>query len=270
MKTVHAAGAALVLTTATAQVLSVANATSGYINYTTVTGYFLQDLATTNVSTFNYVSSSTLCCGAQASDNYQTATNFGLINQTYPGSAAGLTQWQSFEQVVDALNAAAPLNTIYKVLFAGRHGEGFHNAAETFYGTPAWNCYWSLLDGNATTVWEDADLTNNGIAQAQIAHNFWQHEITTQHIPYPQSYYTSPLTRCLRTANMTFSGLDLPVYYPFVPTVKELLREGISLHTCDHRSNRTYIHERFPTYEIEPTLTEYDEIWNGVTAETSA
>lgn len=21
----------------------------------------------------------------------------------------------------------------------GRHGEGWHNAAETFYGTPAWN-----------------------------------------------------------------------------------------------------------------------------------
>lgn len=28
----------------------------GYINYTTVTGYFLQDEPTTNASTFNYVS----------------------------------------------------------------------------------------------------------------------------------------------------------------------------------------------------------------------
>jgi hypothetical protein len=27
----------------------------------------------------------------------------------------------------------------YKVLFMGRHGEGWHNAAESFYGTPAWN-----------------------------------------------------------------------------------------------------------------------------------
>jgi hypothetical protein len=28
---------------------------------------------------------------------------------------------------------------VYKVLFMGRHGEGFHNAAESYYGTPAWN-----------------------------------------------------------------------------------------------------------------------------------
>ena len=32
---------------------------------------------------------------------------------------------------VAALNAAAPVDTVYKVLFLGRHGEGYHNAAET-------------------------------------------------------------------------------------------------------------------------------------------
>jgi hypothetical protein len=70
----------------------------------------------------------------------QTAVNFGLINQTYPGSGAGnVTQWQRFTQVVDSLNADSDLNTVYKVLFMGRHGEGFHNAAESYYGTPAWN-----------------------------------------------------------------------------------------------------------------------------------
>jgi len=152
----------------------------------------------------------------------------------------------------------------------GRHGEGYHNAAQTYYGTPAWNCYWAEVDGNATASWDDADLTPNGVAQAQIANDFWRHEIAVQHIPFPQSYYTSPLTRCLRTANITFFGLDLPAYYPFVPTVRELLRESISIHTCDHRSNRTYIHERFPTYHIDPDLTETDELWNGVTAETTA
>lgn len=31
-----------------------------YINYTTVTGYFLQDVASTNASAFNYVRSSDL------------------------------------------------------------------------------------------------------------------------------------------------------------------------------------------------------------------
>jgi hypothetical protein len=27
----------------------------------------------------------------------------------------------------------------YKVLYMGRHGEGYHNVAEAFYGTPAWD-----------------------------------------------------------------------------------------------------------------------------------
>jgi len=70
----------------------------------------------------------------------QTAVNFGLINKTYPGTGAGnATQWQRFTQVVDSLNADSDLDTVYKVLFMGRHGEGFHNAAESYYGTPAWN-----------------------------------------------------------------------------------------------------------------------------------
>jgi hypothetical protein len=70
----------------------------------------------------------------------QTAVNFGLINKTYPGSGAGnATQWQRFTQVVDSLNADSDLDTVYKVFFMGRHGEGFHNAAESYYGTPAWN-----------------------------------------------------------------------------------------------------------------------------------
>ncbi|KAK3068619.1 putative phosphoglycerate mutase pmu1 [Teratosphaeriaceae sp. CCFEE 6253] len=242
------------------------NATSGYINYTTVTGYFLQDVSTTNASTFDYV------WGIAIADLGQTAANFGLINRTYPatdGLTTNLTQWQKFEAQVNALNADAPLNTAYKVLFMGRHGEGYHNAAQTFYGTPGWNCYWAELNGNATAEWFDADLTPAGIAQALVAHDFWAHEIAAQKIPYPQSYYTSPLTRCLKTANLTFAGLALPQYYPFLPTVKEDLREGISLHTCDHRGTRAYIHALFPTWTIEPSLTEYDELWNGVTAETN-
>lgn len=74
----------------------------------------------------------------------------------------------------------------------------------------------------------------------------------------------------MRTANITFSGLDLPVYYPFVPTVKEFFREGISIHTCDHRGNKSAIHARFPTYRFEAGFNEYDELWNGVTAETTS
>lgn len=109
------------------------------------------------------------------------------------------------------------------------------------------------------------------MGQALVAHNFWQKEINEQHIHTPDSYYVSPLKRTLQTANYTFTGLKLPHgSTPFVPLIKELFREGISIHTCDHRHSRSYIHELFPSWPIERGFTEKDELWNGVTAETSA
>ncbi|KAI7552515.1 phosphoglycerate mutase-like protein [Hortaea werneckii] len=239
---------------ASAQYVNATNSTSGYIHYETVTGYFLQDEPYTDPETFDY-----------------TAYNFGLMNRTYADLelAGNLTQWQKFEAQVQLLNNQAPLNTVFKVLFMGRHGEGFHNAAQDYYGTPAWNCYWSLKNGNETVSWRDADLTEEGIEQALIANSYWKSRIASQHIPYPQSYYSSPLTRCLRTANLTFADIPTPEYYPFVPTVKEFFREHIGLHTCDWRRSKTYVHNLFPNWNIEEGFAEVDPYWNGVTGETS-
>lgn len=205
----------------------------------------------------------------------QTTSSFGLLNRTYDTDAefdpAGTkTQWQRFEYYVNTLNEEADSKTQYKVVYFARHGEGYHNAAETFYGTPAWNCYWAEQDGNGTVTWADAYLTAAGIAQTTKANTFWKSQLANQKMPAPRSYYTSPLNRCTITANLTFNGLDLPEEYPFVPTVKELFREGLSIHTCDRRSNRSHIEELFPFYKIESGFTEYDELWNGTYAETSA
>ena len=128
-------------------------------------------------------------------------------------------------------------------------------------------CYWSEKDGNATVTWADAHIDSNGIAQAQIAADFWASRIKLQKIPLPQTYYTSPLTRCLETANITFSQLPLPEHKPFIPTVKELFREGISGHTCDRRSSKTYIHDNFPSYVIEPGFSEQDLLWRPLMGE---
>ncbi|KAJ5246815.1 hypothetical protein N7468_001798 [Penicillium chermesinum] len=231
------------------------------IEYTTVKGFFLQDETSTDPSTFDY-----------------TAVNFGLINRTYPtdhllkhlSDYNTLTQWERFYHQVRELNEWSPRDVEYKVLFLGRHGEGWHNAAESYYGTPAWNCYWAELNGNSSATWFDASLTNNGIAQALTAHTFWQKEIDEQRIHTPDNYFVSPLLRTLQTANLTFTGLSLPKgSAAFNPTIKELFREGISIHTCDHRHNRSTIHSLFPSWPIEPGFSEEDELWNGVTAETS-
>lgn len=226
------------------------------LKYEVVTGIFQQDDNSTDPNTFNFIDA-----------------NFGLINRTYPTDPRTpdrkyATQWQRLAKYVKDLNKEK--KTRYALLFLGRHGEGFHNAAETYFGTPAWNCYWSELEGNATVTWADAKLTPAGVKQAQDVNAFWKHLIADEKITPPESYYTSPLYRCLDTAKLTFSNLNLPKKSPFVPTVKELLREGISAHTCDRRSNRTYIHQNFPSFRFEKGFPEHDPYWKALMAEPSA
>ncbi|KAI3321098.1 phosphoglycerate mutase-like protein [Xylariaceae sp. AK1471] len=227
------------------------------INYTTITGFFLQDDPATDPGTFDY-----------------TLNNFGLINKSYPTDKefdrhGKKTQWQRFEHYVNTLNHNADKYTQYKVLFMARHGEGYHNAAESYYGTPAWNCYWGPLDGNGTVIWRDAHLTEAGLAQCSKANSFWKQTLAVEKIPAPQTYYSSPLIRSATTANLTFNGLALPKDRPFAPTVKELLREGISIRTCDSRSNKTYISTLLPRFKFEDGFTENDELWKGFEGETS-
>lgn len=113
-----------------------------YINYTTITGFFAQDDPETNVSTFDYVSLLFLILKNPNTDILESATNLGLLNVTYPTdseASASLTQWQNFDQYVFRLNRESGRFVQYKVLYMGRHGEGYHNVAEAYYGTPAWN-----------------------------------------------------------------------------------------------------------------------------------
>jgi broad specificity phosphatase PhoE len=82
-------------------------------------------------------------------------------------------------------------------------------------------CHWSLLDGDENGTWVDARLTDLGISQAKTANKAWKKQIEDK-IPSPQSYYVSPLNRCLATATLTFEGLGLPHTDPFRPMIKEV------------------------------------------------
>lgn len=77
------------------------------------------------------------------------------------------------------------------------------------------------MNGNGIVTWDDARLTEVGKAQARTIHNAWAKQIENK-IPPPESYYVSPLNRCLSTARITFDGLGLPNTIPFQPTVKEV------------------------------------------------
>ena len=66
------------------------------------------------------------------------------------------------------------------------------NAAESFYGRALWDCFYSLLDGDETSRWDDALLTSQGEDEARKAAAAWK----TQRkfgVPLPESYLSSPL-----------------------------------------------------------------------------
>ncbi|KAI9885962.1 MAG: Translation factor guf1 mitochondrial [Watsoniomyces obsoletus] len=225
-------------------------------NYTTVTGYFLQDEPDTDPRKFEY-----------------NTTNLGLINRPYDSDDKydpdhKKTQWERFDDEVRRLNKESSKDVQYRLLYLGRHGEGWHNVAEAYYGSKAWDEKWSLLPGNGTVNWTDAQLTPLGNEQAKVAHEFWKAGISEQHIPAPESYYVSPLYRCLATADITFSNLELPADRPFQPIIKELLREKIGEHTCDERSSKTFIQDEFPKFTFESGFSEGDPLWKPDERET--
>lgn len=201
----------------------------------------------------------------------KTKQNFGLIERAYPSDTpdtASEPTWQRFSRYIQHLQSSAPAGTSYKLLYFGRHGEGDHNVAEAYYGTKAWDDYWSKLEGNGTLYWADAHLTDKGKQQALAAHNFIGAQLSWAKMPAPQSYIVSPLFRCLQTAQLTFEGLSLPEEAPLRPVVKELLREVMGEHTCDRRSDRSYIVEHYPEWRIESGFTEKDELWRPDHRET--
>ncbi|KAJ2898696.1 hypothetical protein MKZ38_003747 [Zalerion maritima] len=130
--------------------------------------------------------------------------------------------------------------------------------------------YWT---SNPVTVPSKAErplLTPAGEEQTVKAANFFLEKFL-EGLPAPQSYYSSPLSRCTTTANLTFASLDLPRERPFRPVIKEYLREGVSIHTCDRRSNRTYISSIFEPENpltFEEGFAEFDGLWDGVLVES--
>ncbi|KAJ7782198.1 histidine phosphatase superfamily [Mycena olivaceomarginata] len=153
------------------------------------------------------------------------------------------------------------LNTIdasssYKLIFFGRHGQGYHNVAETKYGTKAWDDYWAKLYGDGELTWgPDPELTSVGKDQATDVNKVWTAELAA-HIPLPDRLYCSPMTRAMQTNVITFADLPLPTV-----VVLENCREEYGEHTCDKRNTRTYIQNTFPHFDIEAGFTEEDELW---------
>ncbi|KAK0547182.1 putative phosphoglycerate mutase pmu1 [Tilletia horrida] len=197
------------------------------------------------------------------------APNFGLR----PG-----VSWKHVVDEVRRLNEdeeSQKSGAVYKLIFLGRHGQGNHNVAESKYGTEAWDAKWSFLNGDNELVWgPDPLLTTLGESQADDVNEEWRARLHDPNItdeqarpPIPTRLYVSPFSRALETAKRTYKGL------PGVPSyqlIMEGLRETIGGHTCDMRSPKKVIAERYPEpgFVIEPGFMDGDFLFSPIVRET--
>ncbi|KAB5591992.1 GTPase-activating protein gyp1 [Ceratobasidium theobromae] len=194
---------------------------------------------------------------------------FGLKNTT------STTYWSDFKNSINKLQKEAPNGVKYVVCWFGRHGQGWHNVAESYYGTANWDDYWSKLNGDGNMTWgPDALLTDLGKQQAQLAHNTWATELAkSDPVPLPTKLYSSPMSRAASTLEITFTGILLTESGKkgaVHPDVMEGLREVIGVHTCDKRRTKSYIRKTYTGFHIEHGFTEEDELWTADHRETDA
>ena len=185
-----------------------------------------------------------------------------MIDRQYDGEDEQDSQWKRFEKYVRKIEQEKGKGESFKVLFLGRHGQGWHNVAETKYGTKAWDCYYSALDGADGVTWADANLTSTGQDQARDVNKLWKEQLPND-IPSPETYYVSPLTRTIETADLSFQHLELPDDKPYKPFIKELLREALGVHTCDRRSPAPHLKKTFPHLTFEPGFSDPDPLWEA-------
>jgi broad specificity phosphatase PhoE len=224
-------------------------ASHAQLTYTILPNIFTQSLPTTTAPTFNPLNSS-----------------LGLIPRSYPSDhdfPPNTQQWPRFIHYLMTLNADSAATISYRLLILSRHGEGFHNVAERFFGTEKWDCYYAGLDGSEKVKWKDAELTDLGVSQAKEVGATWERLVREEGVVLPEAWYVSPLRRAVRTCDGTWRGLieSQATGKEFTPRVKEGLREGIGIHTCDRRSTRSSIAQAFPDVDFEEAFPEDDSLW---------
>ncbi|KAG8820999.1 hypothetical protein FRC19_008317 [Serendipita sp. 401] len=220
-------------------------------DYQVVTGWFIQDNSTQVVT---------------------LPPSFGLLDPTENG-------WSKIKEFLAKANGDDRVpGTIHKLLFLGRHGQGWHNVAEAKYGTAEWDRYWSKLNGDGELVWgPDPDLTPLGIEQATSINKMWRGELS-QGIPLPQAMYTSPFRRAINTQTIEFAGWfyangtepGMAITSSIPKIVIEDLHETSGEHTCDLRNTKTIIHQNFPFLAFENGFVEEDPFWTPDHRETQA
>ncbi|KAH8080188.1 histidine phosphatase superfamily [Filobasidium floriforme] len=177
-------------------------------------------------------------------------SKFGLLDD-------GEEAWEGVKRRVSELQASAPPNVKYKLLFCGRHAQGWHNVASEKYPQALWDGDYAKRTTDGEIVWgPDAELTPLGQQQAITLHEAWKSNLAAG-CPKPEKWLCSPFTRTADTMRLSFGEVlkgEKPVFV-------EGLREIFGEQTCDQRRSKSYLAERFPDYEFEAGFAEEDPLW---------
>ncbi|KAJ9109109.1 hypothetical protein QFC21_000437 [Naganishia friedmannii] len=177
-------------------------------------------------------------------------TGFGLLDETPH-------RWAKFKAAVEKLQQEAPENVKYKVMFCGRHGQGWHNFGAAKYDPVSWELDLTKRNGDGEIVWgPDAELTPLGEKQALTVQEGWKRNLALG-APMPDVWFCSPLTRTAETMRLSFGE----ILEGKTPIFVEAFREIFGEHTCDKRRTKSYLQERYPNYEFEPAFAEEDPWW---------
>ncbi|ODO04556.1 hypothetical protein I350_05160 [Cryptococcus amylolentus CBS 6273] len=183
--------------------------------------------------------------------------SFGLVDQSPE-------RWTNLKASLKKLQDEAPEGVQYKVLFLGRHGQGWHNFGNAKYGDD-WDHKWALLTGDDEITWgPDPPLTPLGIQQAQSIYAAWSREVK-QGAPVgagQMKWLVSPLVRTNQTLEASWGEL-----VEGKPEAWEDLREIYGYHTNDLRYTKTELQKRFPNVDFS-SITEDDELWTPEPRET--
>ncbi|CCH43317.1 putative 2,3-bisphosphoglycerate-dependent phosphoglycerate mutase [Wickerhamomyces ciferrii] len=172
--------------------------------------------------------------------------NFGLRTDKFPNGFNDLIK------KLDSKNAEDPSKK-RKLIFLARHGEGWHNVLGN--ELKDWNDI-SKHDTYENYTLFDADLTPKGESEIKDLHQYWVKQLNDGSVPYPETFYVSPLTRTIHTFNLTFQNESINAL------IDEDLRERYGEQTPEKRHNKTYIHEvLLPQGSFIEPFTEQDELW---------
>lgn len=183
----------------------------------------------------------TLACEA-AVPAIQAQSRFHATKHLAPLTATE----QEFQALKTALGA-----TKHKYIVFLRHGQGPHNVAEAKFGTVEWEASHALTD-----KYLDIGLTEVGQRQAEEVRDQMEPLLARENntssvpsFPYPDVIISSPLNRCILTADTAWprSGSTQNVKRVVVETFRE--RNG--RHTCDKRRSLVELHERAPHWDLD-------------------